>query len=131
MAADPSIGVDLKLTDGDLTCTNTGDLALVGDIDPAENIWQAVSLRLITALGTYLFAKNYGTRVKQYIDEPITDDLVRKIKTEVNSTILQDSRVKAIANLKIDLSTLDAINISFGIITINGGSRYGTVLIGG
>lgn len=128
---DNYIGVDLRLTNGDLGYTNRGDLALIGDIEPINNIWQATIIRLTTTLGTYLFANNYGTQAKQFVDEPITDSLKQRLKTEINKTILQDPRIKAMVNLTIDLSIPSVIQVSFGIISITGASKYGTATING
>ena len=131
MSADPAIGVDIKLTRGDLGYTRAGDLALVGDVSPEDNIWQAVVLRLTTILGTHLFAPNYGTRLGQYVDEPVTDDLESAIIAEAKTTILQDPRVASVSNMVMDASQNDQLSLSFSFTTISGQSKSGTVSIGG
>ncbi len=130
MAADPYIGVDLKLANGDLGYTLNGDLDLVGQNEPTDNVWQAVALRLTTALGTNLFADNYGTNSGQYVDEPLTADLQAKIKSEVETTILQDPRVSAVSNMTISQGT-ESLTLSFSITTVSGSTQSGTVQIGG
>ncbi len=130
MPSDPSIGVDVKLNSGDLGYTQSGDLDLVGHIEPTDNIWQAVALRLTTTLGTYLFAPGYGTLLGQYIDEPITADLGGKIITEAQTTILQDTRVASVNNMQISQGSGN-ISLSFTIVTVSGGTKSGTVPIGG
>jgi phage baseplate assembly protein W len=125
---DPLIGVDIKLNGNDLGVTQSGDLALIGQDNSADNVWQAVWLRLITTLGTYLFADEYGTQARQFIDEPITDKLLAALTTEASNTISQDPRVASISNLKV--VQVDArIQISFGITTVSGSSAYGTNIL--
>ena len=129
---DPAIGVDIKLNQGDLGYTVNGDLDLVGNVNPADNVWQAVVLRLLTTLGTYIFENGYGTHARQYVDEPMTDDLKQKIRNETNTTGLSDPRVKKIVNLTVDdSSTPGAYQISFGILTVGGYSASGSVVVGG
>lgn len=125
------LGVDLLFDQGDLGYTNTGDLALVGQVNPVDNIWQAVRLRLLTSLGSYLFTTDYGTNLRQFVDEPITDALKKQIRSEVETTILQDTRVNSIVNLSVSNPIGNTIQISFGIITIHGDSKYGAIELGG
>ena len=132
---DPSIGVDIRLdtaASSDLSVTPNGDLDLVGNVEPAQNVWQSTILRLLTTLGTYFFQDGYGTALRQYIDAPMTDVLTQQIKTEVNRTILSDPRVQQITNLEVKASTdpqgyqivLTFITVSSqaigGIITVTG-----------
>ena len=119
-------GTDIKLNTGDLGYTITGDLALIDGID---NVWQSITLRLTTILGTNLFAQNYGTKLGQYVDEPITDNLLSKMKTEIKNTILADKRVKTVSNLQVIQDK--GLILSFTITTINGISKSGTVKVGG
>lgn len=117
---------DLKLTSGDLEGTINGGLALVSDLD---DIWQSVILRLTTTLGTNIFAPNYGTRLGQYVDEPLTDDLKEKIYTEIKTTILQDPRVKSVSNIQVVQN--NGFLISLTIVAVTGGIKSGSVQIGG
>ena len=123
---DPLIGVDIELNGNDLGVTQSGDLALIGQVDSADNVWQAVWLRLMTTLGTYLFADEYGTQARQYVDEPITDEVLTALTTEISDTISQDQRVASISNLTVKENDSKQIAISFGIVTISGSSTYGT-----
>ena len=123
---DPLIGVDIELNGNDLGVTQSGDLALIGQVDSADNVWQAVWLRLMTTLGTYLFADEYGTQARQYVDEPITDEVLTALTTEISDTISQDPRVASISNLTVKENDSKQIAISFGIVTISGSSTYGT-----
>lgn len=125
---DPLIGVDIKLNGNDLGVTQSGDLDIIGQDDSADNVWQAVWLRLMTTLGTYLFADQYGTQARQFIDEPITDKLMAALKTEVSNTISTDPRVANISNLQVAQSG-SQIQVSFGIATVSGSSKYGTGVI--
>lgn len=121
-----AVYTDLKLTSGDLEGTINGGLALVNDLDA---IWQSVILRLTTTLGTNIFAPNYGTRLGQYVDEPLTDDLKEKIYIEVKTTILQDPRVKSVSNIQVVQN--NGFLISLTIIAVTGGIKSGSVQIGG
>lgn len=121
---DPLIGVDIKLDNNDLGVDSNGDLALIGQDNSADNVWQAVWLRLLTTLGTYLFADNYGTKARQTVDEPITDKILASLKTQISTTISQDPRVASISKLTVTQNGSN-IEVSFGITTINGSSAYG------
>lgn len=124
------IGVDFKLSD-DIQIDTTGDLQLIGQNNAADNVWQAVWLRIITTLGTYLFAKNYGTTVKQAIDDPITSQRLTNLKNQIRNSITADNRVASLNNLSVeqDSNALNHIVVSFGIITVNGQSSYGTATL--
>jgi phage baseplate assembly protein W len=130
---DKSIGVDIRLSNtGDLAVTSSGDIDLVGNITPAENVWQATILRLLTTLETYLFEDSYGTNLRQSIEEPMTELLQQRIKNQVNTTVLSDPRVKKITSLTITQNTNpQGYQISLGIITASGQSASGIVTIGG
>jgi phage baseplate assembly protein W len=122
---DPLIGVDLKL-DSDLQADTKGDLMLVGQSNSADNVWQAVWLRIITTLGTYLFADNYGTQAREMVDEPITASMLSTLKSQIRDTISSDPRVASLTKLTVeqDTDTLSHIKVGFGIITINNQSIY-------
>ena len=106
---DPSIGIDLCLTSaavpGDLAVTPAGDLMLIGNIAPLQNLWQATILRLITTLGTYLFASQYGTKARQFIDQPMTDSVQQQLQTEITNTVLSDPRIRQINTLNVVASS--------------------------
>lgn len=121
-----AIGIDIKLNTGDLGYTMTGDLMIVEDLD---NIWQVVTLRLTTTLGTYIFATDYGTKLGQFVDEPITTDLENEIMAEAKTTILQDSRITSVSNMQVTQDS--GLTLSFSIKTINGSTKSGSVTIGG
>ena len=124
---DPLIGVDLKL-DTDLNIDSNGDLMLIGQTNSADNVWQAVWFRIMTTLGSYLFADNYGTKAKQMVDDSITDSMIAKLKTQIQQTIAADARVQQVSNLSVtqDTDNTSHVIVSFGIVTINGQTSYGT-----
>jgi phage baseplate assembly protein W len=131
LSTDPAIGVDLKLqNDGDLGATSTGDLDLAGDNKSIDNLVQSVRLRIITTLGTNYFSDGFGSNIRQYVDEPLTDDLQKQIRTEVQDTVLRDSRVQAISNISISEGSNSWV-LSFAITAVNGETQSGSVTIGG
>lgn len=134
---DPAIGVDLRLDPtADLATTPSGDLDLIGNDIPMQNVWQAVVLRLITTLGTYLFQVdeddnlNYGTTLRRSIDMPMTSELKQKIETEVANTVLSDPRVQQITRLEVTQTTApDGYQIGLSIVTVSSQSVGGTITI--
>ncbi len=131
---DPAIGVDIKLDEtGDLAFTPSGDLDLVGNVQPADNVWQATVLRLLTTLGTYLFESGYGTKLRQQVGQPITDMLTQQIKTQITTTVLSDPRVKSILNLNVTQTTdPDGYQIMLSILTASSTQAVsGLILVSG
>jgi phage baseplate assembly protein W len=116
---------DVKLNNGDLAYSSSGDLLLVSDID---DVWQAAVLRVNTVLGTYLFQSTYGTKLGQYIDEPYTSDLEGKIASEITNTLQNDSRITSINNVQVNLGT--GTNVSL-VIKTPYGVKAGNIPIGG
>ena len=128
MGVDPFIGVDIRLRKGDLGYTQSGDLDLIGNIDPLENIWQAVCLRLTIKRGTYPFGNKYGSTLGNYVDESLTDELKNRIITEAKQTILEDSRVASVLSLSVTQGDT-SLNLTFSITTVTGRTKSGTVTI--
>lgn len=118
--------IDLKLNSGDLGYTNTGDLDITSGIDA---IWQSISLRLQTSLGSNLFDSSYGGSIGNFVDEPITDDMKKLITSEANNIISQDERVQSVTNIIVEND--NGISLTFGITTSDGNSKTGTVMMGG
>lgn len=130
---DPAIGVDIRLDiAADLAVTPGGDLDLVGNSVPMHNVWQATALRLSTTLGTYFFAEGYGTKLRRYIDQPVTTNLQQTIQTEINSTVLADPRVQKIQRLDVTPSTTPpGYVVRLDILTSSSQSIGGTLTITG
>lgn len=116
---------DIKLNNGDLSYSSSGDLLLVSDID---DVWQSTILRVNTILGTYVFDLTYGTKLGQYVDEPYTDGLESKISNEIKNTLQKDSRITAVNNVQVNLGS--GINVYLAISTPYG-VKAGTIPIGG
>jgi phage baseplate assembly protein W len=131
---DPAIGVDICLTStavpGDLALTPSGDLQLIGNTVPLQNIWQATILRLITTLRTYIFAEttDYGTKARQFIDQPMTATVQQQLQTEITNTILQDPRIKQVNTLTVVASPS---NPQGYVVTLNFMARSSNQSIGG
>jgi phage baseplate assembly protein W len=125
--------VDLRLDHtGDLAVTPSGDLDLVGNAVPIQNIWQAVTLRLLTTLGTYLFQDGYGTLLRRFVAQPMTPSLRQQIKNEVNTTVLADPRVKQITRLEVAQSTdPQGYQIALSIVTVSSQTIGGTLTVTG
>ncbi|MHB1651675.1 MAG: contractile injection system sheath initiator [Desulfitobacteriaceae bacterium] len=128
MGADPFIGVDIRLRKGDLGYTQTGDLDLIGNVDPLENMWQAVELRLNTIRGKYYFIKKFGSNLGTYVEEPLTDNLAPSIEADAKNAILEDPRIASLANFNAVIQA-NSITLNFTITTATGQSKSGSVTI--
>ena len=131
MVSDPFIGVDVKLIDGDLANNSIGDLDLVGDIDPIDNMRQAISLRLETPLGKYYFAQGYGTSAADYIDEPTTDGNKKSLQAEAKATILEDPRIALVNAVTVSETGTNQLTLYYSATTKSGRPFTGTAQIGG
>lgn len=132
-APDPAIGVDIRLNgDSDLAATPGGDLDLIGNAVPAQNVWQATILRLLTTLGTYFFQDGYGTLLRRFVDEPMTEQVRQQIQSEVNTTVLSDPRVQQISNLAV-AQTDDPLGyqIALSFLTVSSQSVGGIITVTG
>lgn len=127
---DPAIGVDIRLSKtADIAVTPGGDIDLIGNVVPSQNVWQATALRLLTTLETYLFAEGYGTHLRQSIHAPITSALKKQIEAEVHRTILTDPRVKQINRLEVVQSAdLVGFEIALSFSTISSNDPVGGVI---
>lgn len=131
MGADPFIGVDVKLINGDLGNTSIGDLDLVGNSDPMDNMRQAINLRLNTPLGKYYFAQGYGTQGGGYVDEPDTDANRKALEAEAKATILQDSRIARVTSITVIEGDTNQVKLNYSAITQSGTKLSGTAQMGG
>lgn len=132
---DPAIGVDLRLdATQDLAVTPSGDLDLIGNAVPMENVWQATALRLLSTLGTYVFqpvADVYGTELRKSIEEPITSALSGRLEAEITKTVLADPRVARIERLSITQATdWVGFQIELAFSTFSGQTVGGQIPIG-
>ena len=124
---DPAIGCDIRLDAGaDLAVTPGGDLDLIGNVRPQDNVWQATILRLITTLGTYLFENGYGTNLRQFVDQPMTPNLKRIIEAQINATVLSDPRVQEVTNLQVTQNTNLGYLVQLSFRTVSGETVSGT-----
>lgn len=131
MGADPFIGVDIKLLNGDLANNSIGDLDLVGDVDPMDNMRQAINMRLGTPLGKYYFAQGYGTNAGEYIDEPDTDTNRNSLEAEAKATILEDPRIITVSSVTVTTTSTNQVTLAYSAITKGGTTLTGTAQIGG
>jgi len=131
MAKDPFIGVDIRLINGDIGHSTIGDLELVGNVDPMDNMRQALNMRLTTPLGKYYFAQGYGTRSGNYVDEPNTEYTRNNLEAEARATILEEQRIDKVESIVVSSPSTNQMALSYSAITKTGTRLTDTVQIGG
>jgi len=127
MGKDPFIGVDLRLHNGDLGYSQLGDIDMIGDQDPTENVWQAVVLRLTTIRGENYFVSEFGSNSGSFVDEPLTDNLKSRIEADAKNAILEDPRIASIVNFSVTQDG-NSLLMTFTIITMTGQTKTGSVM---
>lgn len=110
--ADFSLGEDLVLdTSGDISITTTYDLQTVTGI---ENMKQAINLKLNIKRGELLVHPDFGvTDLRGYRTVPL---LAARAKSELESTILSDSRVSGLTTSTVSIES-DIVNYKAEINT--------------
>ena len=110
-------GTDIKLDgDGGMVIGESGDVV---SIEGANNLIQALNLRLREELGKRLRLVVYGLRTQ--IGFPMSSNApISYILTNIKDTILQDPRITDILNLKVK-GEKDTLFISFDTSTIKVG----------
>ena len=131
MGSDPFIGVDVKLINGDLGNNSIGDLDLVGNLDPMDNMRQALNIRLITPLGKYYFAQGFGTVAVNYVDEVYTDYNRNNLEAEARVTIMQDPRIDKVESITVTSTDTNQVVLSYSAITKSGIKLTGVVQMEG
>lgn len=64
--------------------------------DEVSLLGEAILRRLTTPRGTLAFHEDYGTDIRAYLNEAVTDDLLSRIKDGVEVEVLQDERFEAV-----------------------------------
>jgi phage baseplate assembly protein W len=81
---------------------------------------QALARRLTTARGSLFYDKNYGTDLRMYLNEGLTNEAIWRVKASVESECLKDERVaRASADVSFSLET-ETLHVLIEIDT-NGG----------
>lgn len=89
----------------------SGDLARVRG---AENLKQALLLRLATPLGTLFGHPTYGSRISTIIGTRGTADNIHRLQVEVERTIRSDARIKNVPLIETELIS-DAVHMTIDI----------------
>jgi phage baseplate assembly protein W len=97
--------------------TNNGTLATVKGL---ANLKQALFLRLITPIGSYLGHPEYGSRIQNYIGNKNTEENAIMIDVEIERTIRTDARVTNVELIERNIKG-NQYNVTFLVhsITLN------------
>lgn len=87
----------------------TGNIKMT---DLKDDIRQSIFILLSTLPGERLVHKDYGCNLSQFMFEPITYELIRKIHKEVLTAIMKWE--KRIQNIEIDI--LNDVNVETAIV---------------
>lgn len=110
------LGTDIKLDpNGDLVLTMSGSLGVVTQQD---NVAQSVRTNLMTAPYTYLWGKNVGSTLAQYVDQPITPAMKQQIKNLITEQVSKDPRIIQILSVNIDDSQRDTLIITISALVV-------------
>ena len=105
--------------DGDILADGFGDIQIVSGI---ENMSAAIQDRLRTDKGELIKHPGYGLNLPQMVGEPGDQNFVDFAKLELQTTLLQDPRVKKVDNLTLVKNT-DALRMDMNLILIDEKSR--------
>ena len=104
------LGTDLALDEnGDLQVAMYGSVATV---DQQENVAQAVRISLMTIPYTYLWGDQVGSRLAEWIDQPLTENLVRNVQTIVLEHLQSDPRILNVQEVRVEQPQPDALLIT-------------------
>jgi hypothetical protein len=93
------LGRGLRLDDGDLVLVNHG----LQEVDGLANLSQALTLRVLTPLGSDPFNVRYGLDVRQAFADPNGIRTVKElIKLNLISTLGTDPRVREVRRVTFD-----------------------------
>lgn len=127
-SSDP-LGTDLQLdVNGDLVSSISGSIATANQ---AVNVSQAIRTRIMTVPSTYFWAQNFGTELSQYVDEPITPSLSKRITSIVKEKVAEDTRVLEVMDVFIDSSNTNMLIVTIKALISSVGVVEVPVVIGG
>jgi phage baseplate assembly protein W len=108
-ATDP-LGTDLHLDqDGDLLLTLSGSLDLLSG---QANVGQAARVHLQTLPHTYLWGTSVGSKLAEYVEQPLTDRIKLQIQNLATDTLSRDPRILGIAGIELDDSEPHVLNVT-------------------
>jgi len=101
------------------------DVSAYPNLDPtlslrsgAKVLSEAILRRLITPRGGLFYAPDYGTDLREYLNDEMTDDTLFAIKTDVEREAEKDERVQAAdATVEKDPAVKNGIKITLAITT--------------
>ena len=114
-------GVDFTVdTSGTEFGVDLSALSNAGDLDPKfptqtgyANLGEAIARRLSTPRGGLFYAPNYGTDIRDMLNDSMTPDRIAQIQGSVEAEALKDDRVlsaQCVASFSFAASTL-AVNL--------------------
>ncbi len=98
------LGSDILLKDGEIIL-NFGDFEIVKEQD---NLVASVINRLQTPLGSVFFDEEYGSRIHEFIQVGINENLLINFETEIRDTIENEDRVDE-DSIEVDVEYIDNV----------------------
>jgi len=114
---DELFGVDIKLNKWGEIDTGAEENVDTARVSGVDNLKQALENRLKTSRSFYPYNATYGTNIPLYVGQRGTYHWFSRLKKEVVFTMLDDSRLKEVDNLKMVISG-DLVVIDFNAVTI-------------
>ncbi|HWY24436.1 MAG TPA: hypothetical protein VNX47_05920 [Nevskia sp.] len=98
-AADPvtAFGIDLLLTDGDITDDGAGDIATVSG---NANLEQAITIKLNSNLGDLIYYLDFGNGARAMIGTTQSPAAAQLTASLVSRCVLSDNRIAAVPSIK-------------------------------
>ena len=108
-STDP-LGTDFALdSNGELQITMSGAIETVCQKD---NVAQAIRVNLMTNPHSYLWWDFVGTRLAEYVDQPLTESLKRSVQAIIFGAVESDPRIQAVQDVRIEQSFPDSLVIT-------------------
>jgi hypothetical protein len=109
-------GIDVALANGKMQIGANGDFVPKYD---AENINQAINMRLTESVGRRIRLNTYGIRNVAGMNDTVA---IAYISTSIKDTVMQDPRIESVFNLRFR-SSGDSLFVSFDFTTNDGKPR--------
>lgn len=103
-----NLGIDIKLTQGAITVTPSGDIDWTGGID---NLKQAIIHRIHTAVGELFNHPEYGGVIVNSVSRPNTKINCGKIYIALVNLLTDEPRVASIDDLTVEPAGKNTIEI--------------------
>ena len=104
-----------------------------GQLDPLylqENVRSALQHRLATPQGKMPFNAFYGNRLKSYVGETVTPELINSVSQEIDTQIRRDFRVRNVESIEIETIDQNSIvcNVSLTLINLQDNLEFRLVI---